>query len=77
MNMYICENIKRLRKEKNITQEKQNYAEFWGDMGEYNSMLKRQLAWYENNPWFEELRKLDSFNAMLEKYGYYVKDSKK
>ena len=49
-------------------QEKQNYAKFWGDMGKYNSMLKRELAWYENNPWFEELRELDSFNAMLEKW---------
>ena len=57
-------------------QEKQTYAKFWGDMGKYNSMLKRQLAWYENNPWFDELRKLDSFNAMLEKYESYAKASK-
>ena len=47
---------------------KQNYTDMWRNFGEYNTMLKRQLAWYANNPWFEELRKLDSFNAMLEKY---------
>jgi len=53
---------------------KQNLAELWKNLGEYNTMLKRQLAWYENNPWFEELRKLDNFNAMLEKYRPFAKN---
>ncbi|MCL2773787.1 MAG: helix-turn-helix transcriptional regulator [Oscillospiraceae bacterium] len=53
---------------------KQNYTDMWRNAGEYNSMLKRQFAWYENNPWFEELRKTDSFNEMLEKYRPFAKD---
>jgi transcriptional regulator with XRE-family HTH domain len=52
---------------------KQNYADMWSSFGKYNTMLKRQFAWYENNPWFEELRKLDSFSAMLEKYRPFAK----
>jgi transcriptional regulator with XRE-family HTH domain len=36
-------------------------------------MLKTMLNWYENNPWFAELRKLDSFSAMLEKYRPFAK----
>ena len=47
---------------------KQDISKTWNDKDEWNTAVKRQLAWYENNPWFEELRKLDNFNAMLEKY---------
>ena len=47
---------------------KRNLTELWESSGEWNTMVKRQLAWYENNPWFGELQKLDSFTAMLEKY---------
>lgn len=54
-------------------QLRMNYRKMWENMGEYNTMLKRQLTWYENNPWFEELRKLDNFNAMLEKYRPFAK----
>lgn len=53
---------------------KQNLAELWRNTGKWNTMLKRQLAWYEGNPWFEELRKLDSFNAMIEKYRPFAND---
>ena len=47
---------------------KQNYTDMWQNFGEYDTMLKRQFAWYENSPWFEELRKFESFSAMLGKY---------
>jgi len=53
-----------------------DYKAMWSNMGEYNTMLKRQFAWYENNSWFEELRKLNSFTAMLEKYRPYAKSSR-
>jgi len=32
------------------------------------SAVKNSLTWLENNPWFEEARKHENFNAMLEKY---------
>jgi len=40
----------------------------WSNFGEYNTMVKRQLAWLENNPWLAELQKTDSFKEMVAKY---------
>ena len=53
---------------------KQNYNDMWNNFEKYNTMLKRQFAWYENNSWFEEARKHESFMAMLEKYKPFAKD---
>jgi transcriptional regulator with XRE-family HTH domain len=55
---------------------KQNYTDMWRNLGKYNTMVKRRLAWYEGNSWFAELHKLDSFNAMLEKYKPFAEDIK-
>ena len=55
-------------------------AKYWDIASEYSkkisdfNTIKSRLAWYENSPWLEELRKLDSFNAMLEKYRPFAKD---
>jgi len=37
----------------------------------YNAVA-RHLTWLENNPWFEEARKHENFNAMLEKYKQFT-----
>jgi hypothetical protein len=58
-------------------------AEKYEDIGRYYDMglsyavksgirtagaVKYLLTWLENNPWFEEARKHESFNSMIEKY---------
>ena len=53
--------------------QKQNLIDLWGDLEKYNTMVKRQLAWYENNSWLEELRKSDGFGEMIEKYRPFIR----
>jgi hypothetical protein len=40
-----------------------------------SNTVKRQLAWLENSSCCEELRKTDSFNAMIDKYKPFATDS--
>jgi len=72
------------------------FAEKHGEIAKYYDMgfeyavksahnagaVKSSLTWLENNPWFEEARKHESFTAMLEKYkpfanGYEIKRGSK
>ena len=46
----------------------------WNTERHKYSFVKGKLTWLENNPWFEEARKYDNFNAMIEKYKPFAKD---
>ncbi|MCL2487084.1 MAG: helix-turn-helix domain-containing protein [Oscillospiraceae bacterium] len=56
-------------------QLKDGIAMQWGNIenGKWNT-VKRQLEWYKNNPWFNELRERDDFMPILKKYELFAKD---
>jgi len=71
---FISSTYSEIGRQCHIEGKSDEVAKYWDIAMEYSkktkdfNTIKVRLAWYENNPWFEELRKLDSFNAMLEKY---------
>ena len=48
----------------------------WRWSADRGNSINMSIAWLENNPWFAETRKLDNFNAMLEKYRPYANSNR-
>jgi transcriptional regulator with XRE-family HTH domain len=77
---FISSTYSEIGRQCHIEGRSDDVAKYWDIASDYSTKIndfntiKLRLAWYENNPWFEELRKTESFNAMLEKYRPFAKN---